>query len=332
MSTHARAGDADYYATLGVAPSATSAEIRHAYREKARRLHPDVNESPDAAEAFAALAKAHDVLADPGRRRAYDLSRRDGARAAGAAGTSRGGSGAATWAGGGVPEAARRRGEPFPPLEPSLRGPDIQQTVHLSLREAAFGTDKTVTVPRYEVCVTCRGTGAAPNATVRQCPRCHGTGRGPHRDEECSRCHGNGGIPSVPCAICNGLGRLKDDAVFPLHFPGEIDDGEVLRIKNEGEPGPQGGPRGDLRLRVAVEPDPILRRRGGEVYADLTISPRRAEEGGAIDVPTLRGSRRLRLPSHVADGATFVLRRQGLRLKSKWRRGDEHVTVHVRAE
>ncbi len=325
MSTRARGTTADYYAVLGVTPTAGQAELRRAYREGARALHPDVNKAPDAAARFALLTEAYDTLADPGRRRAYDLSRnsRDGAARP------------PVWDGAGVPEAARdraqalRRDPTAPPAEPSLRGFDVRQTVHLTLREAAFGADRTIVVPRRDYCPTCRGTGGAPGTPVRQCPRCHGTGRGPHKDEACPRCHGSGGAPVTPCATCDGRGTLPDDAMFPLHFPAAIEDGEELRIKNEGNPGPQGGPRGDLRIRVVVERDPVLRRRGSEIYADITLTPDQAERGGTIEVPTLRAPRHLRLPSNVADGAAFVLRGQGLRLKGKWKRGDQHVTIHV---
>lgn len=324
MSVRTRGAAVDCYDVLGVAPTASSVEIRRAYRERARRLHPDVNRAADAAERFAALAEAYDTLSDPMRRRAYDLS-----RSAGTANT--GSSRPAAWASAGVPEVARQNGHrgPAMPVEPSLRGPDVWQTVRLSLREAAFGTNRTIEVPRREVCVRCRGTGAAPGGTVRHCGRCHGTGRGPRTGEECPRCHGNGGIPTVPCPFCGGLGRVASMATFPLHFPPAIEDGEVLRIKNEGDPGPQGGPRGDLRVRIDVEPDPVLRRRGSEVYADLTISPDQAERGGRVDVPTLHGTARLRLPKGVAAGDAFVLRGRGLRLKGRWRRGDQHVTVHI---
>lgn len=323
MKSRTRGATDDYYAVLGVAPTASPAEIRQAYRELARHLHPDVNRAPDAAAQFAALARAYATLSDPERRRAYDLARTLGA-------------GPPQWAGSGVPEAARRNGRASgrhpdapPPAEPSLRGPDVWQTVHLTLREAAFGVNKTIEVPRREICGLCHGSGAAPAGTVRQCPRCHGTGRGQHPGEECPRCHGNGGIPTAPCPGCNGLGRVASAPSFPLRFPPAIEDGETLRIKNEGDPGPQGGPRGDLRLRIEVDPDPVLRRRGGEVYADLSITPEQAARGGDVEVPTLHGARRLRLPRGVADGASFVMRRQGLRLKGKWSRGDQHVTIHV---
>lgn len=324
MSVRTRGATVDCYDVLGVAPTASSAEIRRAYRERARRLHPDINQAADAAERFAALTEAYDTLCDPARRRAYDASR--------SAGTGRGRT--AAWAGAGVPEAAQQNGHrgAAMPVEPSLRGPDVWQTVRLSLREAAFGTNRTIEVPRREACVKCRGTGAAPTGTVRQCGRCHGTGRGTRAGEGCPRCHGNGGIPTVPCPFCGGLGRVDGVATFPLHFPSAVEDGEVLRIKNEGDPGPQGGPRGDLRVRIAVEPDPVLRRRGSEVYADLTISPDQAERGGRIEVPTLHGTARLKLPKGVSAGDAFVLRGHGLRLKGRWRRGDQHVTVHIGAQ
>jgi len=323
MSTRTKSAPADYYTLLGVAPDADDRQVRRAYRELARRLHPDVNKAPDAAERFAALAEAYAVLSDPDRRRAYDLSRH--------APPSWGGSGS------GIPDAARQSRQvhyanTVPPAEPSLRGLDVEQTVRLTLREAAFGTNKTVTVARRDVCQMCRGSGAAPDAVARQCPRCHGTGRGPHRGEECERCLGSGSISTDPCASCHGSGRVAVDDQFALHFPPAIEDGEVLRIRNQGDPGPRGGPRGDLRLTIAVEPDPVLRRRGAEVYADVAVTPRQAADGGAIEVPTLHGPRRLQLPRGVADGTELPMRRQGLRLKGKWFRGDQHVTVRIREQ
>jgi molecular chaperone DnaJ len=325
VSTQQKTELQDYYGLLHVAPDATHLEIRRAFRGLARRLHPDVNPAADAAERFAAIARAYDTLSDPERRRAYDLAR---SRPGGSVSS-------AEWKGPSMAQMARhdlhgkRRVDPGVPTDPSVRGLDIWQTVHLTLREAAFGTEKSIEIPRHDVCVQCRGSGAAPGAAVRQCGRCHGTGRGAQRGTACPRCHGSGNIPTVPCPLCRGSGRIAGVDTLPLRLPPALEHGEVIRIKNQGEPGPKGGPRGDLHLKIEVLPDPVLRRRGAEVYATVDVSPDQARDGGQIDVPTLRGTAQLKLPRDTSDGATFTLKGQGLRLKGRWRRGDQHVTVHI---
>lgn len=307
--------ETDYYTLLGVSPTADEREIRHAYREHARHLHPDVNKEPDAAERFSILASAYAVLSDPARRRAYDVTR----------------------TGAPVQDALAPEMKPHSPRgtaavprdEPSLRGLDVEQTVTLTLREAAFGVDKNIIVARRAVCGLCHGDGAAPGAVVQQCPRCHGTGRDRRPGEECERCHGAGVTATIPCPGCDGAGRISVHDEFALHFPPAIEDGEELRIRNEGDPGPRGGPRGDLRLRVQVEPDPVLRRVGSEVYADIDVTAAQAARGDAIALPTLHGQSRLSLPRGVADGTVLTMKRRGLRLKGRFARGDQHVTVHV---
>ncbi len=315
MSTSTRRVETDYYALLGVSPTADEGEIRHAYRERARHLHPDVNKEPDAADRFSALASAYAVLSDPVRRRAYDVTR-TGPAVKGAA----------------VPEMKPNapRGAPaIPHDEPSLRGLDVEQTITLTVREAAFGVDKNVVVARRDVCGLCHGDGAASGSVARQCPRCHGTGRDRRPGEECERCHGAGMVAAIPCPGCDGAGRIDAHDEFALHFPAAVEDGEELRIRNEGNPGPRGGPRGDLRMHIQVEPDPILRRSGSEVYADVDVTAVQAAHGAAIVVPTLHGQSRLRLPRGVKDGAVLTMKKRGLRLKGRLSRGDQHVTVHV---
>ena len=323
MSPRVRHSTNDYYHVLGVSPGSSTAEIRRAYRERVREWHPDVNPADDAAARFAAIVEAYDTLADPDRRRSYDLGRRPPHA------TSNGRQPAMPHMDGphDRPRAAEEAG---PPTDPALRGPDICQTVSLTLREAAFGTKKTIEVPRHDVCPRCHGTGAGPGGGVRQCGRCHGLGRG-RRSEPCEHCHGSGVIPSTACSTCEGRGRVYAPATFPLRFPPAVEEGEVLRIKNEGEPGPQGGPRGDLRLRVAVAPDPVLSRRGADAYATIEVTADQARRGGRLDVPTLHGSAHLDLPSGASNGTQLTMRGQGLRLKGRWRRGNQYVTVRVLA-
>lgn len=321
MSAQTRGAAPDLYEILGVSSTASQTEIRQAYRVIARRLHPDVNRAPDAAERFAAAAAAYDTLSDWARRRAYDLVRSAPALSAPTiSGAQRHDSG------------LNGRSRYDPPVDPALRGMDVIVTVRLTLRESAFGVEKSVEAPRREPCARCGGTGAAPAASSHQCGRCHGTGRGARPGAACPRCQGNGAIPTHACSLCLGAGRLAGTASFSLRFPPAIEHGEVLRIKNEGDPGPRGGPRGDLRVRIEVEPDPVLIRRGSEAYATLTVTPAQAARGGRVAVPTLHGTTYLILPAGVSGGDRFVLRGRGLRLKGRWRRGDQYVTVRVSDE
>lgn len=320
METRTKANIDNYYTLLGIAPTATKSEIRRAYRNRARLLHPDHNHERDAAGRFGDLNRAYETLIDDERRLAYDRRRSSIASSL-------------SWTEAVEPHVRERvrraHDDPRATAEPSLRGIDVYVDVDLSLRQAAFGIDKQVPVQRRDVCPHCHGRGAPLASPVRRCPRCHGTGRGYQRGDECPRCHGNGLLTSSPCGTCNGSGRVDDISTFSLHFPPATDDESPLHIRNEGDPGPQGGPRGDLILRVCVTRDPVLTRRGSEVYAEITISLEQARRGETIRVPTLREPRRLKLPANVKDESHFTLRGQGLRLKGRWRRGDQHITVRV---
>ncbi len=295
------------YDVLGVPPSASAEEIRRAYRALARLIHPDLNPGHDAASRFARLSDAYAVLSDPARRRAYDAGRpslqsslpRPGPRSAGVVG----------------------RGV--------LRGADVETAVRVSLRAAAQGGQVEVAVPRREVCAVCVGIGVAEGAARSRCPRCLGSGGTRTPGEECSRCHGSGVIGDPPCAGCGGSGRRQGLTSMVVTLPSGVEHGQVLRLKGDGDVGPRNGPRGDLLLRIEVDPDPVLRRAGIDILMDLPVRADDAAQGFAVEVPTLRGPKKLRIPANTADGTVLRIKGAGIRLPAAWHRGDQFVIVHV---
>jgi molecular chaperone DnaJ len=298
------------YDLLGIAPNADPQEVRRAYRALARHLHPDLNQAPDAADRFTQVTHAYTVLNDPARRRLYD----EGRRHLGGA-TQRSPYPARTAVGRGV-----------------LRGADVEVSVRLSLREAVFGVETRLEVTRREVCVACVGMGVAKGGTTLQCARCHGTGGTRALGDECGQCHGSGVIGDPPCPSCLGSGRRQGITTLVIGIPPGVDDGQVLRLKGDGDAGPRNGPRGDLLPRITVEPDPVLRRTGIDIMMDLPISGREAAEGCHIEVPTLRGPKRIRVPEGTQDRAIVRIGGAGLRLPGSWHKGDQFVIVRIRDE
>jgi molecular chaperone DnaJ len=310
MSSDIAQGGRSLYDVLGIAPNADADEVRRAYRSLARLLHPDVNTAPDAAARFAQISHAYAVLSDPGQRRVYDAGRRPLSRAQVRTPSPHGAAAVAP----GV-----------------LRGADVEAEVQLSLREAAFGVERSVRVERREVCAICVGNGAAKGGTSSRCPACLGSGGTRNAREECARCQGSGVIGDPPCPNCYGSGRRRGGVTMTVAIPPGVEDGQVLRLKGDGDAGPRNGPRGDLLLRLAVEPDPILRRQGIDIVMDLPLSAEQAERGCHVEVPTLRGPKRLRVPPGTADRAVLRIGGAGIRLPGAWHRGDQFVVVHRQA-
>jgi molecular chaperone DnaJ len=310
MSGNAVLSSHNLYDVLGIAPNADADEVRRAFRSLARLVHPDVNRAQDAARHFAQIAHAHAVLSDPIRRRDYDASRRApaGTRVRSPHDHGHGGRG---------------------PGRGVLRGADVEVTVNLSMREAAFGAEIPVEVTRREVCAMCVGSGTAEGGTSIRCPKCMGTGNTRTGGEECGRCQGSGVLSTPPCPNCLGSGRRRGLTNLIVAVPPAVDHGTVLTLKGDGDAGPRNGPRGDLRLRVEVEPDQVLRRSGIDILMMLPLSPHDAEAGCSIEVPTLRGPKRLRVPPRTADRTLLRISGAGIRPHGSWHRGDQFVTVRI---
>jgi len=341
----------DYYEVLGVSRDATQEEIKRAFRKLARQYHPDVNkDDPKAEEKFKEINEAYRVLSDPKAREQYDRfghAAFDGADGAGPFGTGSGGFGPFGPGGFGPFEdlgdlfdifdvftGGRRQRSRGP-----VRGRDLEMEIEVEFKEAAFGAEKTVEIPRVETCPRCHGDGAEPGAPIQTCPECNGTGEVRHARATpfgqfvsvtvCPRCRGEGRFSTTPCRECRGAGRVERRRRIHVKIPAGVDNGNRIRLSGEGEAGARGGPPGDLYLYVRVRPHPFFVRDGVNVITEVPISFVQAALGDEIEVPTLDGTQKLTIPEGTQSGAEFRLRGQGIPRMGGYGRGDQIVRVRV---
>jgi molecular chaperone DnaJ len=323
----------DLYATLGVDKKASQEEIKKAYRKLARQYHPDRNPGDKAAEErFKKISQAHDVLGDPEKRKQYDR----GGGVFGGAGGPAGGFGNFDVGGfgdilsdlfgrGGGGPGPGRGGRPRPE-----RGRDLEVETSISFDQAIEGAQVSLAVPMSTMCSTCRGTGAKPGTTPNVCPRCQGRGIESEGQglfsisQPCRQCGGTGTVIDDPCATCGGTGGQRTVKRLRANIPAGVRDGSRVRIAGKGEAGPRGGPAGDLYLVTRVAPSPVFKRKGDHVEVEVPLTIPEAIRGAEIDVPTLQGSKKLRVPAGTKHGTVQRLRGEGPpRLGSKGR-GDIH--------
>jgi molecular chaperone DnaJ len=329
------ATERDYYVILGVARTASDAEIKRAYRKLAQQWHPDVNKEPGADERFKEINEAYQVLSDPTRRQAYDMFGRAGlggdADAGFAAGF--GGFGDIFDAFFGGAAAGSRRGRP-------QAGADLRYDLRISFEEAVRGTEKEIEFSVLERCETCAGSGAKPGTEPVTCPECNGRGEVRTTRQTmlgamvnvttCPRCRGEGRIVETPCETCHGDGRVERKRKLRVTIPPGIDEGHQIRLSNEGEAGPRGGPQGSLYVAVHVAPHPSLRRDGTELVYDASISIAQAALGTRVAVPTVDGDEDVEIRPGTQPGTEIRLRGKGVpHLRRPGTRGDLHVFVNV---
>ncbi|MFA5276662.1 MAG: molecular chaperone DnaJ [Candidatus Omnitrophota bacterium] len=342
----------DYYEILGVKKNATLDEIKKTYREQALRFHPDRvphEQKKEAEEKFKEISEAYAVLSDSSKRALYDQYGHSGIdqkyaeedifkgadfssvfQGMGDFGLGGGmfeeifsdlgfdifGSRGRTSAGGG-----RRRGR------------DLQISVEISLEEAAQGIEKTITVPRYEVCSTCSGSGAKPGSKKITCPQCRGSGRTVVSSgyfqlaQTCPRCGGEGATIQSPCPTCRGEGKMKVTRKIKVSIPAGVDTGSNLRVRGEGESGTSS--RGDLYVIIEVRQHPVFQRHGNDLLAEISISLSKAILGSEVEVPTLAGHVRMKIPSGTQSGKIFRLKEKGIPDVHGRSIGDELVRVNV---
>lgn len=328
----------DYYEVLGVSRDASAEDIKKAYRKLARQYHPDVNKAADAEEKFKEVKEAYDVLSDEQKRAAYDrfghagVNQQSGMGSGGFDGADFGGFGDIfdMFFGGG----GRRRNPNAP-----RRGADLQYTLTIEFRDAVFGKQTEITIPKEEVCDTCNGSGAKPGTSPEKCPLCGGTGEVESLQQTpfgrivnrrtCNRCHGTGKIIIERCQTCQGAGRIRKHKRIQINIPAGVDDESQIRIAGEGEPGYNGGPPGDLYIVLRVKPDDFFERQGDDIYCEVPINFAQAALGDEIEVPTLDGKVKLKIPAGTQTGTFFRIREKGVPRLRRSGRGDLHVRVNI---
>jgi molecular chaperone DnaJ len=326
----------DFYEVLGVSKSASAAEIKKAYRELARKWHPDRNpDDPAAEERFKEIQQAYDALSDPEKRKQYDA----GGRFAG--GFPGGGFPGGGFPGGGV---ASDLGDIFSSLfgrgreqgPRTARGRDLETEVRLSFDQAMHGAQIAVSVPTTGGCPTCAGTGAKPGTTPHVCPRCEGRGIDAQSQgvfsisQPCPQCGGQGSVIDDPCTTCRGSGVTEETKRYRVNIPAGVHDGSRIRLAGKGEAGYRGGPRGDLYVTTRVEPSPVFRQRpDGNLEVDLPVTVAEAIQGANVEVPTLNGSKLIRIPPGTEHGSIQRLKGEGPPRTKGSGRGDIYFRVKL---
>ncbi|SEI47222.1 molecular chaperone DnaJ [Allopseudospirillum japonicum] len=314
----------DYYQVLNVARDADEREIKKAYRRLAMKYHPDRNpDDPEADQKFKEATQAYEVLSDEKKRAAYDQYGHDafenGGFGQGGGGFSGGGGGASfndifgdmfgdIFGGGG-------RSHPNAPQ----RGSDLRYKLDLDLEEAVKGTTVTIKVPTLVACEACHGQGTADGKKPETCPTCHGQGQVRMQQgffaiqQTCPRCHGRGTLITDPCRQCHGQGQVEEQKTLSVKIPAGVDTGDRIRLSGEGAAGANGGPAGDLYVQVQVREHPIFQRDGANLYCEVPISFVDAALGGELEVPTLEGRVKLKIPAETQTGKLFRLRNKGVK-------------------
>jgi molecular chaperone DnaJ len=326
----------DYYKELGVGKNASDEEIKKAYRKLARKYHPDRNQGDkQAEERFKRISQAHDVLSDADKRKAYD-------RGTGPFGNFTGGFDPSSFsggfgdiisdlfgrgggAGGGRGQGGVRGGQPR-----QARGRDLETEVSLNFDQAVSGAQVPLAVPTSQPCPTCHGSGAKPGTVPKVCPVCNGRGVESESQgifsisQPCSNCHGSGTVIEEPCPTCNGTGAQRSVKRLRVNIPAGVRDGSRIRLAGRGEPGLRGAEPGDLYVITRVSESSVFKRNGDNLEVEVPLTIPEALQGAVIEVPTLNGSKRLRVPAGTKHGTVQRLRGEGPQRLGGKGRGDIH--------
>jgi molecular chaperone DnaJ len=336
----------DYYKILGVEKNASRDDIKRAYKRLAKKFHPDLNKEAGASDKFKEINEAASVLGDDQKRSHYDQF-----------GTAEAGPGFGPGAGfdfsgfdfgsdvdfgdifdslfggsafGGM-RGGRRRGQ--------RRGADLRYDLEIELEDAVNGAAKNITIPRYETCKRCDGSGAASRSSIKDCPECGGRGnvtrtqRTPfglfQTTSTCRRCSGEGKIIAEPCPVCHGSGRVEEERKIKVDVPQGVETGTTLRLSGEGEAGEKGARTGDLYVVLHVKPHRIFERKGNDLYVEVPISFTGAVFGDTIEIPIISGKASLHIPPGTQSNTLFKMKSKGVPDLHGSSSGDEYVKVVV---
>jgi molecular chaperone DnaJ len=324
----------DYYDVLGVSRNASHEEIKKAFRKLAFQYHPDRNGDDGAEARFKEVNEAYEVLSDEDKRAAYDRFGHSGADnmfGRGFEGFDFGGFGDIFEAFFGGTSTTTRRGP--------RNGSDLRYKVSLTFEEAALGCEKEVEIKRTELCETCHGTGSKPGVNPTRCPNCDGTGQVRRvqrslfgqfiQSAVCSQCRGEGSIITDPCPDCKGSGFQKQKRRIAVKVPAGVDNGNGIKLRGEGDAGSRGGSPGNLYVMITVAEHDFFVRDGDNVIYDLPVSFAEAALGAEIDVPTLYGDTRLKIPAGSQTNKVFRLKDKGIAHVNSHGRGDQLVRLRV---
>src|SRR5574341_61414 len=305
----------DFYELLGVHRNASEAELKRAYRRLAHQHHPDKNPGDKASEdKFKEVNEAYEVLSDAQKRAYYDqYGVAPGAQGAGPGAGFGPGMGMGDIFGDIFGEFFGGRGRTR-----AVQGDDLRFNLRIGFTEAVFGTTTKIRVPRWERCPDCDGTGARPRDGVSTCTNCRGTGQ-IHLQQgffsmtrTCTSCGGEGRIITDPCKTCQGRKRVEHERTLSVNIPAGVETGNTIRLSGEGELGSSGGPPGDLYVFLTVDEHPLFQREGQDVILDVPISFSQAALGAEIEVPTLKGGEKLKVPAGTQPGQAFKLKGRGV--------------------
>jgi molecular chaperone DnaJ len=339
----------DYYEILGISKSATEAEIKKAYRKMAIKYHPDKNQgNKDAEERFKKISQAYEVLSDKNKRAQYDqfghAAFTNGGRSTHGFGGGgfhdpmdvfaqffgNGGGGGSSFfedlfGGGGSRRSASS----------AIDGADLRYDMEIDFEDAVYGADKKITIPRMTACDACKSTGCEPGSGRKTCSRCGGSGQVALSQgifsirQTCPSCHGAGEIVEKPCRKCRGSGRVHTEKKLQIHIPPGVDTGSRLRVAHEGESGLRGGRTGDLYVFIHVRKHDIFHREGNDIICEMPISYATAALGGVVEVPTISGKAKMKIPPGTQNSTILRLKGKGVPALRGGARGNMHVKIFI---